>query len=139
MTTRPAPFNVLRLPIGQGAATLPLFQRQAHFLDPDKATVGIALGEYVHLLKNPGSVPLAQIHDVAFRVAIAINEFIQDSDRGPLHDFSKTNDTREEGGAIMPASVDALAKGTAEVPVERFFRGQLRLEKVVDRLLECGC
>jgi hypothetical protein len=114
------------------------FKRQGRFLDLEKASVRIALREHVNLLQKPGSISFSQIHDVTFRVTITINEFIQNGDRGVLDNLSKKGDAREEGGTIAPASVDALAKGGAEVPVECFFRGQLRVEKVVNRLLECG-
>ncbi|NYE30107.1 hypothetical protein HDE78_003075 [Rhodanobacter sp. K2T2] len=51
---------------------------------------------------------LDQIDDMAFRVVVAISEFIQNSDRGMLDNFSKEDDALEKRGAVDLTPVGAL-------------------------------
>lgn len=77
------------------------FEHQGRFLDPDEAPFGVALREHVHLLAYPLSVVPDQIDDMAFRVAFAIDEFIQNSDRRPFNEFKQRYCSTEATEAVL--------------------------------------
>jgi hypothetical protein len=100
-------------------------EHQGRLLDPDEAPVGVSLRKHVHFLEDPLSVALDQIDDVAFCIAVSVGEFVQNGDTGVLDDLSEVDDMREEPGAVVPASVCALAEGGSEMQVDRLVCWQL--------------
>jgi hypothetical protein len=87
-------------------------------------------------LEHPRSVALNKIGDVAFCVAGAVGEFVENGDACVLDNVSKVNDSRDESGPVFPASVCALAEGRTVVPVDRLLCGQLLVvEQVINSVL----
>lgn len=63
--------------VSEALAGLITLEHQGRLLDPGEAPVGVSIREHVHLLADSLSVALDQLDDVAFRIAVAVCELVQ--------------------------------------------------------------